>query len=73
MIRLKMDVLEALRVAGYTSYKLRNEKLMGESTRTKIKGGGLPSWHELNTICMLLHCQPGDVVEFIEDITQKEE
>lgn len=67
MIRLKMDVLEALRMSGYTSYKLRNEKLMGESTRTKIKGGGLPSWHELNTICKLLHCQPGDVVEYVED------
>ena len=66
-IGYKIDVLAALSAAGYSSYKLRREKLMGESTRTKIRSGGLPSWHELDTICRLLHCQPGDIVEYIED------
>lgn len=66
-IRYKVDVLAALSAAGFTSYKLRREKLMGEATRTKIRAGGLPSWHELDVICGLLHCQPGDIVERIED------
>ena len=66
-IRYKIDVLAALRDTGYTSYKLRQEKLMGEATRTKIRAGGLPSWHELDVICRLLKCQPGDVVEYISE------
>ena len=70
-IRYKMDVLVALKDAGYTSYKLRQEKLMGEATRTKIRAGGLPSWHELDIICKLLQCQPGDVVEYLDEPIQK--
>ena len=66
-IRYKIDVLSALSAAGFTSYKLRKEKIMGESTRTKIRAGGLPSWHELNTICKLLKVQPGDIIEYVDD------
>lgn len=66
-IRYKVDVLAALSAAGFTSYKLRREKLMGEATRTKIRAGGLPSWHELDVICRLLKCQPGDLIEYSED------
>ena len=66
-IRYKIDVLAALKAAGFTSYKLRTGKIMGESTRTKIRAGGLPSWHELNTICKLLKVQPGDIIEYVED------
>lgn len=66
-IRCKVDVIAALSAAGYTSYRLRREKLMGESTRTKMRAGGLPSWHELDTICSLLNCQPGDLVEYVPD------
>ena len=65
-IRLKVDVLAALSAAGFSSYKLRKEKIMGESTRTKIRAGGLPSWHELDIICKLLKCQPGDLLEYAE-------
>jgi len=72
-IRYKIDVLSALSAAGFTSYKLRKEKIMGESTRTKIRAGGLPSWHELNTICKLLKVQPGDIIEYVEDQPDAEE
>ena len=66
-IRYKVDVLSLLSAAGFTSYKLRRNKLMGEATRTKIRAGGLPSWHELDVICRLLNLQPGDIVEYAED------
>ena len=72
-IRYKVDVLAALKAAGFTSYKLRIGKLMGESTRTKIRAGGLPSWNELNTICRLLKCQPGDILEYSEDSAEAAE
>ncbi|MGM9631135.1 helix-turn-helix domain-containing protein [Butyricicoccus sp.] len=27
----------------------------------------MPSWHELDVICRLLKCQPGDLIEYSED------
>lgn len=66
-IRCKIDIVEQLRAAGYTSYKLRQEKLLGESVLTKLRAQGLPSWHEMDTICRLLKCQPGDLVEYVDE------
>lgn len=68
MIRLTIDVIAALKDAGFTSYKLRKDKLLGESTLTKLRNGVLPSWHELDVICGLLDCQPGDFLEYIPNI-----
>ena len=70
MIQCKFDLVEALKAKGYTSYRLRKDKLLGEATLTKIRAGGLPSWHELDTLCSLLGMQPGDIVEYIPDNTR---
>ncbi len=69
MIRLSCDLLDALKDAGYSSYRMRKEKILGEAAMTKIRSGGLPSWHELDTICSLLGCQPGQLVEYVPDAT----
>lgn len=63
-VRYKIDVLAALRAAGYTSYKLRKEKLMGESTLQQLREGVLVSWLNISQICKLLNCQPGDILEY---------
>ncbi|MCM1166483.1 MAG: helix-turn-helix transcriptional regulator [Lachnospiraceae bacterium] len=66
-IRYKIDVLAALKSAGYSSYKLRKEKLFGESTIQKIRNGEILNADNLSIICKLLHCQPGDLMEYVED------
>ncbi len=66
-IKYKTDILALLKEAGYTTYKLRKEKIMGEATLTKIRSGEMVSWENINTICSLLNCQPGDLVEYIDD------
>ena len=66
-IKLKMDILSARKEAGYTSYKLRQEKLLGERAIQKLRNGELPSWNELNTICRLLDKQVGNLVEYVPD------
>lgn len=66
MILFKQDVLGLLKDAGYSSYRLRRERLLGEAVLTKLRAGRLPSWHEMDIICGLLHCQPGDLVEWVE-------
>ena len=64
MIVYKIDVLAALKNAGYSSYRLRKEKIMGEASMQKIREGGLMSWENLSRICELLNCQPGDILEY---------
>ena len=64
MIIYKIDVLNALKNAGYTSYRLRKEKILGEATIQKIREGGLMSWETLSKVCEMLNCQPGDILEY---------
>ena len=66
-IKYKTNVLALLKNNGYTTYKLRKEKILGESTLQKMRTNILLSWAELNTVCTLLNVQPGDILEFIPD------
>ena len=65
-IKYKIDVMNELKKAGYSSTRLRREKLLGESYMKQIRNGELVSWKAIETICTLLHCQPGDIIEFID-------
>lgn len=67
MLRYKIDILESLKEKGYTTYKLRKEKIIGEAQIQKIRNGELASKETLNTICKLLNCQPGDIMEYIPE------
>lgn len=67
MLRYKVDILKELKEKDYTSYRLRKDKLIGESQIQKIRKGEIASKETLNTICKLLQCQPGDILEYIED------
>lgn len=64
-IRYKIDVLAALKSAGYTSYRIRQEALLSQSTLQKLREGRGVSWENLSTICGLLGMQPGDIMEHI--------
>lgn len=63
----KIDILEALKKAGYTTYRLRNEKIIGERVIQQLRQKELVSWKTIETICSLLDCQPGDLVEYTHD------
>jgi len=67
MIIYKTDVLAALKQAGYTSYRLRQEKLFGERMVQKLRDGKMVSWTVLGQICDILDCQPGDLIENVPD------
>ena len=66
-IRYKFSILDALKEKGYSQNRIRNEKLMGQATLTQLRHGELVSWMNIETICRLLNCQPGDILEFTED------
>ena len=66
-VKYKIDVLSALKEAGYSTYRLRKEKLIGESVLQQIREGVPVSWTNLGRICALLGCQPGDLLEYVKD------
>ena len=66
-IKYKINVLEALKEKGYNTGKIRKDKIMGEAMLQKIREGEMVSWATLETLCCLLECQPGDLVEYVAD------
>ena len=67
MIRFKVDILQLLKNAGYNTGRLRKEKIIGEATIQDMRHGKVVSWKLMNMLCGILKCQPGDLVEYIED------
>lgn len=64
MLKYKFDVLEALKAAGYSTYRIRNEKLLSESTVQKLREGQSIGWENLDCLCRMLNCQPSDLLEY---------
>ena len=71
-IKYKKDILGALKESGYSTYRLRNEKLFGESVIQQLRKGELVSWANIDRICSLLNCQPGDVLRFSKHNTNSQ-
>ncbi|MBQ2735515.1 MAG: helix-turn-helix transcriptional regulator [Clostridia bacterium] len=60
----KIDIIKALKEAGWSSYRIRKEKIIGEQQMTQIRNGEIVSTACLDKICKLLNCQPGDILEY---------
>ncbi len=71
MLHYKIDILDALKRIGFTTYKIRKDKIIGEAQMQKIRTGEIASKETLNTICRLLDCQPGDILEYVPDEPDK--
>lgn len=69
----KCDVLAALKEKGYSQNRMRVEKLIGQSYLTQLRHGELVSWKAIETICQLLDCKPGDLLDYVPDDADKEE
>ncbi len=66
-------LVKKLRENNISQYKLKQEKILGSATITKIfKNDGLNGESidikVVDKLCKLLDCQPGDILERVEDI-----
>ena len=61
-------LFDLLKAKGYTTYKIRQEKLIGQGTLTALKNGtgGLDA-KTIARLCEILDCQPGDIMEYVKD------
>lgn len=66
-IQYKIDVLSALKEAGYNTNRLRKEKLLSEGVLQALRENRYISMQNVSKICELLSCQPGDLLEYIEE------
>ena len=62
MLYYKIDILKELTERGYGAGWMRRHKLMGESTIQKLRCGEMVSIDTINTICILLKCQPSHII-----------
>lgn len=63
--RYKINISDALRSAGFSSYRIRKEKILGEKYMQQIRNGDMVPWNALDRICSITEKQVGDLVEWI--------
>lgn len=67
MIVYKTPIMPALKAAGYSSTRLRRDRLVSGRDMQRLRHGGIPSHGLLDTLCRLLDCQPGDLIAYVTD------
>lgn len=73
ILRPGVDVVKMLKAAGYSTYTIAKAKertgdyILGQSTLTKLRRGGLPSWGELSKLVSLLKVSPCDLIAYQTD------
>lgn len=66
-IHYKGDILSRLKERGYSSTRLRKERIFGEKTMQDFRTNGIIPYKTLDKLCNLLDCQPGDIMEYVPD------
>ena len=60
-------LFDLLKAKGLSSYRIRNERLIGQATLQKLREGGDIDTRTITKLCKLLDCQPGDLMEYVAD------
>ena len=60
-------LLQKFKEKGITSYTMRKEKLISQSTWKYIQEGKDIDMKTINTLCKYFNCQPGDLLEYKEE------
>ena len=65
MIKYKIDVQAELVKRGYTTYRIKQDNLLPGQTLSNLKNGKMVNMETLGKICVMLKCQPGDIIESV--------
>lgn len=68
MLRFKVLPMQMLKEKGWTNKSLLEGKKFGNATMQKFRKQEMVSAHELDVLCGLLDCQPGDLLEYVPDL-----
>ena len=67
MLYYKINVMDALKEKGYSSYRILKEKTFGMNATTKFRNGEMVSANVLNKLCSILEMQPGEIIGYKAD------
>ena len=67
MLKYKIEIMEALKNKGFTTYMIRQNKLLSESTLQKLRNRQPISWDNVEQLCRMLECQPGDLLIYNDE------
>lgn len=67
MFVYNFNILEKLKENGYTTSKLRKEKLLGENAIQSLRHNKIVGIIALEQICQLLDMQPGDLIKYVNE------
>jgi putative transcriptional regulator len=67
MLIYTINVLQALKEKGYNTTRIRRENILSQSTLQKLREGKPLASSNIDTICGLLECQPGDFIKWAPD------
>lgn len=71
MLYYKIDVVQELKLRGFTTARIRKENLLSESTLTKIRNDIMVSSDNLGRLCVMLRCDIGDIVKSVPTDEEK--
>ena len=71
MFVYKIDILKALVEHGYNATIIRKDKILSQATMQNIRQGKGITTDTINTICLILRCQPSDIIEIIPTEEEK--
>lgn len=64
----RVDVLALLKENGYSTYRLRKERIFSQSTVQNFRERKpIINWRDLDTLCRLTKKQPGKLIQYVKD------
>ena len=60
-------LLALMESKGLTTYQIRKNKIISESTLQNIRQGKRITTDTIASLCDALDCQPGDILEYVPD------
>lgn len=65
---IKYDKLFVLmKQRNLTSYRIRKDGIIGQATLQNMKNNEPVNTETINAFCKALKCQPGDIMEYVDD------
>jgi len=55
-------LFELMKIKGLTTYKIRKENIISQSTLQKLREGKSVNTEAIERLCIALGCQPGDIM-----------
>ena len=71
-IRMNLDVMMAKRKIGLTELSKEVDIMMANLSILKNNKAKAVRFTTLEALCKALHCQPGDLIEYVEEEEEKD-